>query len=512
MVSRMRHAGFVNGTDVFNNSCFHIAKAEAMAMDPQQRLVLELGYEALHTAGYTQASLEETVTGVFLGIQALEFPSLLQGTPAGAGVYSATGTAHAIACGRVSFSLGLQGPCAAYDSACSSGLVAAHAASSALSLGDCPSGIAAGINLMLQPTTSLGCAVAGMTSALGRCHTFDSRADGYARSEGCAVFVLRQRGEYSLIGVALVICGSAVRSDGRSASLTAPNGQAQQQLRLAAHVSADARPSAVVEAHGTGTALGDPIEVGSYAAVARSLGGASDALGSIKANVAHSEPAAGTTGLLKLASHLQNLLAAPNAQLRVLNRSVINALAHLDSVSHVQPSRLCMASAGGQVSSFGYGGTIAHALVNREVVVAATAAPTAVDLLAAGPPHGMLWYRRYYQWREPVHPFVEQQVPTTHRPLPTTHRPLTTTLYPLPTYPLPTTHYPLLTAPLRRWRLVRTAARRSARWRLAQCAPSSRTMSCSVVWCSPAQAILSSRAQRAAAPHPSQARVLAPSS
>ena len=149
--SRARHGGFVEGTAFFDNGCFSVSPAEAAATDPQQRVVLEHGYAALHMAGFDKALLEGSVLGVFLGIQALEFPELLATMPAGGSVYSTTGAAHAIACGRVSFALGLQGPCASYDTACSAGLVATHAASSALVLGECASGLSAGINLMLLP-------------------------------------------------------------------------------------------------------------------------------------------------------------------------------------------------------------------------------------------------------------------------------------------------------------------------------------------------------------------------
>ena len=403
IASRARHGGFVNGAELFDSMRFGVSQAEAAAMDPQQRAVLEHGYSALHAAGLSMPILEESATGVFIGIQALEFPELLATTPAGSSVYSSTGCAHAIACGRVSFALAMQGPCASYDTACSAGLVATHAASSALTLEECAAGLAVGINLMLLPAASVGCAVAGMTSALGRCHTFDRRADGYARSEACCASVLRQR-HVDMGGAAYTLCGSAVRQDGRSASLTAPSGQAQRALRLAARTRAASatRPSGCAEAHGTGTALGDPIEAGSYAAVARALGDAFDALVSVKANVGHSEPAAGTSGLLSLTLHLAHSRASPNGQLRALNQRVGAALGELESALHVQPAPLPTRVAGGNVSSFGYGGTIAHALVERE-------AHDASRLSGAMLPE-RLGRRQHYQWQPAVHPFAQQCV------------------------------------------------------------------------------------------------------
>ena len=193
VASRARHGGFVEGAALFDSGRFSVPPAEAAATDPQQRLVLEHGYAALHAAGFDKAVLEGSVVGVFLGIQALEFPELLATMPAGGSVYSATGSAHAIACGRVSFVLGLQGPCMAYDTACSSSLAASQGAFAALSFEECGTGLVAGVHLMLIPAVPLAYAWAGLTSSMGRCHTFDSRADGFARGEGCSSTVLQSR-------------------------------------------------------------------------------------------------------------------------------------------------------------------------------------------------------------------------------------------------------------------------------------------------------------------------------
>ena len=116
---------------------------------------------------------------------------------------------------------------------------------------------------MLTPRVSASFALAGMTSALGKCHTFDARADGYARGEACCAWVLRPL-QHDDDGTPAQL-GSCVRNDGRSASLTAPNGQAQQRLLVAALADAGTpiESLSLNEAHGTGTALGDPIEAAS---------------------------------------------------------------------------------------------------------------------------------------------------------------------------------------------------------------------------------------------------------
>ena len=207
-----------------------------------------------------------------------------------------------------------------------------------------------------------------MTSATGRCHTFDERADGYARGEACCAASLRREDE----AASLLARGSAVRQDGRSASLTAPNGLAQQGLLRASLEDACMAASdlSCAEAHGTGTALGDPIEAGSLAStVLMPIGGSSSVgLGSGKANVGHAEPAAGATGMLKLALQLQHALIAPNAHLRLLNPHVGSAIGGLScALSQQAQSSVAAVGAAGGVSSFGYSGSLCHIALEARV-------------------------------------------------------------------------------------------------------------------------------------------------
>merc|ERR1712091_425643 len=183
MASRVRHAGFVQGADLADNAAFAVSPAEAAAMDPCQRLLLECGYEALHDSALDRAALVGSLTGVFLGFAGSEFAQALTATPAGSSVYSATGSSASIASGRLSYALGLHGPCASYDTACSAALAACHAGLRALQGGECERGIAAGVTLMLIPDYGIVFAISGLTSLLGHSHTFDTRADGYARGE-----------------------------------------------------------------------------------------------------------------------------------------------------------------------------------------------------------------------------------------------------------------------------------------------------------------------------------------
>jgi 3-oxoacyl-(acyl-carrier-protein) synthase/acyl carrier protein len=376
--SAVRHGGFMPGCELFDNASFSIAPAEAAAMDPQQRLVLEHGYAALHTNRISRASLDGSLSGVFLGVGACEYGQILAASPAGSSVYAATGSSHSVACGRLSYVLGLNGPCAAYDTGCSAALVASHAAVRMLQNEECALGLSLGVSIMLTPGLCASFAVVGMTSPRGRCHTWDSRADGYVRSEACAAISLGTETNVVASTGLVIVCGCAVQQDGRSASLTAPNGQAQQGLLRAALRDAGATPGSFViaEAHGTGTALGDPIEAGSLigAVLSRRQEGVPPvSVGGVKATIGHAESAAGMTGLLRVVLGLVRGRTLANAQLRALNSHIKGPLRGVRSVLSVNSSLatgVLPKHANGEqadgaisgVSSFGYSGVIAHTL------------------------------------------------------------------------------------------------------------------------------------------------------
>jgi len=361
--ARHKYAGLVSGVEGFDNSAFRIARAEAMAMDPQQRLLFEQGYTAIHASQLRRMALLESLTGVFVGLSFHAFEDALQSLPVGATVYAATSSSHSVASGRLAYVLDTHGQCFTVDTACSAALAACNAASSALRHDRCMRALSGAVNLMLSPVVGVRFALASMTSLRGRCNTLDARADGYARAEACCSILLAPP---NCNGVALK--GSAVRQDGRSASLTAPNGQAQQLLLTAAlhDASTPTGELSLSEAHGTGTALGDPIEAGSFVAAVLADRESPLPVVALKANIGHAEPAAGMTGLLKLAIELRSVATAPNGQLRLLNPHV-DILFGLLGALPVQLF-LTMADSGtasGGVSSFGYSGTIAHVVLQR---------------------------------------------------------------------------------------------------------------------------------------------------
>ena len=226
-------------------------------MDPQQSLVLSVGYSALIKGSnltVSRSTFTNANVGVFVGVE----PSGLEKKEAS--VFSASGGALSVTAGRLSFSLGLVGPCYSIDAACASSLAALHACVTTLQNGkECEEGVTIGTKV-LSEAANYATSIGGMTSARGRCHTFDQRADGYCRGEGCGAFLVR-----STTSSGVEVLGSAVQQDGPSASLTAPNGSSQRRLiESVSCANAGNTGNSSLEAHGTGTALGDPIEVCSY--------------------------------------------------------------------------------------------------------------------------------------------------------------------------------------------------------------------------------------------------------
>jgi len=243
------YGAFIHGIELFDHAAFATSKPETSTMDPQQRGLLELGYAALHEAGLPRAELLQSNTAIFVGIMNVEFREVLPHI----NTYAMTGTGHHFACGRLSYVLGLHGVCEAIETACSAALVALHNARRAVQMNECRDALFAGVNMMFIPSTLEGYAAAGLTSPSGKAFVFDARANGFVRGEGCAAGVLHAADAKT----SELIAGSAVRQDGRGASLTAPSGIAQQLLTNA--VLSDASTTAtqlqLVEAAANGMHL-----------------------------------------------------------------------------------------------------------------------------------------------------------------------------------------------------------------------------------------------------------------
>lgn len=372
--SYTRHGGFIQGADQFEPGFFNISAREAEGMDPQQRILLEVTWEALENAGIPATTLTGTQTGVFVGVTASDY-GLLQANNARddeVNPYFNTGTPLNGCAGRLSYVLGLQGPCMAVDTACSSSLTAIHLACTALRARECDVSLAGGVNLTLSPLLYVTLSAAGMMAPDGRCKSFDNAADGYVRGEGCGIVVLKRYSDALAAGDQILglIRASSVNQDGASSGFTVPNGVAQQQLirRTLDKAGIDPKDIDYVEAHGTGTSLGDPIEAESLGIVLGNAPGRLSPLrvGSIKSNIGHLESAAGVMGFIKLllALKYESLpatlhLTQPNTR---IDWTGLNILPVTQTLAwHRDESHPRLAA----VSAFGASGSNAHLIVEE---------------------------------------------------------------------------------------------------------------------------------------------------
>jgi acyl transferase domain-containing protein len=382
-----RRAHFIDDVDAFDNDFFGIAPIEAAALDPQQRLLLQASWRALEDAGIDPRSLAGTPTGVFVGmmssewgiLQILDFPRLTEFRGAGSGYFM---TAN-----RISYHLNLTGPSMAIDSACSSSLTAVHQGCAALRSGETDTVIAAGANLLVTPALSIFYTQAGLSAPDGRCKPFGQCADGIGRGEGVAAVVLRRLDDAVAAGqpIYAVVKSSVANHDGRSNGITAPNRRAQVTLMRRALDLAEIEASQIdfVEAHGTGTVLGDMIEANALGDIHKTRSGEPCLLGSVKGNIGHTEGSAGIAAFIKACLALHHRILPPT-----VFGDQANPALRLDAnrlrLAH-GPHELPANGALGAVSSFGLGGSNAHAVL-ESAPPAAVPHPAASGVLTLSAP------------------------------------------------------------------------------------------------------------------------------
>ncbi|OEH77881.1 l-aminoadipate-semialdehyde dehydrogenase large [Cyclospora cayetanensis] len=366
----IREGGFIENAEFFDASFFRISLAEASSMDPQQRLLLEVGYEALHDSGFDKDSLLRANIGTFVGCCCNEWQQTC--AQMGLGISSFTATSHApsILSNRLSYTLGMLGPSLTVDTACSSSLVALHIAIQEIKAGSCFSALVAGVNLMLSPNVTVAFCKARMMAPDARCKTFDASANGYVRGEGLGAIVIKPLSE-AMKEDSRIICivrGTAVNHGGRAASLTAPSGPSQERIIRTALRNANVTPDEVlfVETHGTGTSLGDPIEVGALKSVFRSSRDSPLLLGAVKTNIGHLEGAAGIAGFLKSALALRHKQMPPNLHFKTWNPHIdLKGAKFICPVTGLPITPPKGKQRIGGVSSFGFGGANAHAVLQE---------------------------------------------------------------------------------------------------------------------------------------------------
>jgi len=366
--------GYLSDIKGFDAEFFALSKMEADNVDPQQRMALELTWEALENARIPASSLRGQSVAVYIGSSLNDYSFLAMSDPSIAHPYAITGTASSIIANRVSYFYDFRGPSVAVDTACSSSLVAAHQGVQSLRSGEADVAIVGGVNALITPLVTVGFdEVGGVLAADGRIKSFSQDADGYARSEGGGLLVLKRVADARRDGdeIIAVIAGSAINHDGRSNGLLAPNPDAQAEVLRKAYKNAGINPKDVdyIEAHGTGTILGDPIEAD---ALGRVVGKGRPAdqpalLGAVKSNVGHLESAAGAASLAKMALALKNDKIPPS-----INYAGPNPYIDFEAIRLKVADTVCdwprySGHAITGVSGFGFGGANAH-MVLREVL------------------------------------------------------------------------------------------------------------------------------------------------
>ncbi|KAF5676898.1 polyketide synthase [Fusarium heterosporum] len=352
----------------FDASFFGVNPIEATAMDPQQRLVLEIAYEAFENAGLTLQQLSGSNTGVYVGLWASDYQEMLLRDIDFPPIYQASGVGAAIASNRVSYCFNLHGPSLTLDTGCSASLVALHQAVHSLRAGETDTCFVAGVNLQLDPQRYGYQNKLSMFSKQGKSFTFDHRAkgaSGYGRGEGCSGVVLMPLSKAQKQGypIRAVIRNSVANQDGKTNGITVPSAAAQSAAIEKAYAQVGLVPYAdYVEAHGTGTTVGDPIEA---KAIAKVLGASREPnsplpIGSLKANIGHTESAAGLTGLVKAVLMLENNMIPPQVNFEKANPEIDLDALNLRIPVALESKPLKRIS----VNSFGYGGTNAHVVVD----------------------------------------------------------------------------------------------------------------------------------------------------
>ncbi|AUL48315.1 beta-ketoacyl synthase [Bordetella trematum] len=370
-------AGTLGDISGFDADFFGISPREAELMDPQQRLLLEMSWEAMEDAGVKPSSLRGSNCGVYIGISSADYAYRIAEDLSAIDSSTATGNTSSIAANRLSYFFDLRGPSIAMDTACSSSLVAFHQACRAIQGGECSHALTGGISLHLHPYGFITFSKASMLSRQGMCNVFDEAGDGYVRSEGGGIFLLKDLDLALADGdrILAVVAGSAVNTDGRKSGLTVPSAEAQAELMRGVYAQAGISPADLdyLEAHGTGTPVGDPIEtraigaaLGKRRANTRPL-----PIGSIKSNMGHLEPASGVAGMVKAIYALRHRMVPATIGIRKINPNI----ALQDWNIEVVTQNLALKPQGKLtigVNSFGFGGANAHIILESAPPAAET--------------------------------------------------------------------------------------------------------------------------------------------
>lgn len=380
-------AGQLDDVWGFDPAFFGISPREALQMDPQQRLLLQLVWEALENANVPPSELAGSNTGVYVGAASLDYHHRFVIDPNNADMQFMTGNTLSIVSNRISYIFDLRGPSFTVDTACSSSLVALHEAVAALESGQIDTAIVCGVSMLLSPFAFVGFSRASMLSPTGLCQAFDANGDGYVRSEGGVVLVLRSERAKAQKGtkVHARIKASGINADGRTVGLSLPSPYAQADLLREIYNDLDVAPNdlAFVEAHGTGTRVGDPAEADALGKVIGQRRSDVLPIGSVKTNIGHLEPVSGLAGLLKSVLALKHNKLPRSLHFNTPNPDIpfeeLNLAVAGEEVTLAASDTPRLAG----INSFGFGGTNAHTVISDGDSVAETAdvAPEAAPLI-----------------------------------------------------------------------------------------------------------------------------------